>query len=253
MMKLDQRMWGSNTILNFPFGGAYTTVQDTQLADVPFSEAVVASVFFQAEVISQPGVAVDVKALTLTLNAGLGRVTVVRQTSWAGVPATGAPFFVTLPFVPVTQLLATVGGIGRTTSPGSDPLQILCTLEVAPISRFPMNDPLKFGMAKPGEADGLDDGMYEELQDEQPEAADLMRHRQDNGGHPLVAGADEVDVDELDGDDDDESSPQNRPPLPPRLQAVAERLARRLGRPPKVKDLPPWARIQLTRHLRGNQ
>lgn len=240
---LDQRMWGSNTLLQFAStlgGGPDTNLPDVQLADVPLPESCVASVFFQAEIVSPPGIGVVVTSLVLTLNLGLGRVTVLRPMVWSGVPALGVPLTWTLPFVPVKMLLASVSARGHGVG-GTDNAQILCTLEVAPISRFPMTDTLKFGMAKAGEADGLDDELLDDLEEQSPDEADVMRAEQDAGHHP-------GEIERV-----ERRSARHIPDdlLPPRVRRIVERLTRRLKRPPRVNDLPPWARQELQRHLKG--
>lgn len=261
-MRLDQRMWGSNALISLPFGPD-AFAPETQLADVPLPEACVCSIYFQADIASPPGQAGIVSSLYVKLSIGLGRSSVIRTISWAGVPVLGAPLEFTLPWVPAATVLAVVGASGRATAaPG--PLQILCTLNVAPISRFPQTDSLKFGMAKPGEADGLDDGMYEELEAESPDAADVMRDGQDEEhvhGELVKQEAARAELDD-DGDDDDDDDDEQleRPPthippnlLPPRVRRLVARLQRRLGRPPRVRDLPEWAQQDLKAHLRSGQ
>jgi hypothetical protein len=238
--RLDQRMWGSNALLSLPFGPDVST-PETQLADVPLPESCVCSIYFQADIVSPPSQPGIVESLFIKLSIGLGRSSLIRTIAWAGVPVFGAPLEFTLDFVPAATVLATVGAQGRATAaPG--PLQILCTLNVAPISRFPQSQGLKFGMAKAGEADGLDDGLLEELEAHSPDEADVMREAQDDG-HDLTE------------EEPARRGAPNIPPnlLPPRVRRFVERYTRRIGHPPRVRDLPPWAQAELQSHLRRGQ
>jgi hypothetical protein len=207
-------------------------------------EPCVASIFFQAELQVPPTLTYAIQFLTLTLNIGLGRVTVQRQVTWNGVPRLGVPIVYTIPFVPVTQILATVSGGGQ--SFASEPAQVLCTAEVAPISRFPMTNSLTFGMAKPGEADGADEELFEDLESHSPDEADVMRAAQDEGHDPTEA---------LEQHEGRARSPSHIPHemMPPRVSRVVKSFERRHGRPPRVRELPAWAQKELHRHIRGAQ
>jgi hypothetical protein len=232
-------MWGSNATLVFPINGSAVDVPDIQLIDAPMPEPCVASIFFQAEVLAPPTLTYAISYLTLTMQIGSGRVTVQRQETWNGTPRVGVPIVFTIPFIPVTSFLATVRGGGN--SFASEELKVLCTAQVAPISRYPVTNSLSFGMAKPGEADGADEELFEDLEAHSPDEADVMRAAQDAGHHPESA----LVRPEPRGISHDQ--------MPPRVSRVVRSLEKRLHRPPRMSDLPPWARRELTKHLRSGQ
>jgi hypothetical protein len=235
-------MWGSNTTLSFPVSGSVVDLPDTQLIDAPMPEPCVASLFFQAEVTAPPSLTYAISYLTLSLTIGLGRVSVNRQITWNGVPRLGVPIVFTIPFLPVVQILATVRGGGQ--SFASEPATVLCTAEVAPIGRFPMANSLTFGMAKPGEADGADDELLDELEPHSPDEVDIMRAAQDEGHDPTEALAEHEGA---------ARRPSHIPheAMPPRVSRVVKSLTKRLGRAPRLRELPPWAQQELHRHIRG--
>lgn len=250
MSQLDlTRMWGSSAQVIWQ-PGAPNRAPETQVADIRLPEACVTSVYFQAEVLTPPAVATGViQSLFLRLTIGLGRTTVHRVNAWIGVPTVGSPIQLTLPFVPAASILAQVGGIGNSLSL-TDAFALLCTIEVSPIGRFPIKkEPLQLGMALPGEADGMDDAMYENLEEQHPETAEIMRARQAAGEHPGDFEDTAAD-DELDEDDEEEEESEGVYVVPPQMVPLINRLSRRLGRPATVRDLPYRLQKMIARRIR---
>jgi len=245
---LDRRMWGSNTILSFPVSGSVVQLPPVQLIDAPMPEPCTATILFQAEVTAPPSLLYAISYLTLNLTIGLGRVSVNRQYTWNGTPRIGVPIIFTLPFVPVVQLLATVQGGGQ--SFGGEPATVLCSAQVSPIGRFPLSNSLTFGMAKPGEADGLDDELLDDLEAHSPDEADVMRAAQDEGHDPSDMLEHEH---EQQHPDRRARQPQHIPHemLPPRVSRIVKSLTRRLGHPPRLRELPAWAQNEVKRHIRS--
>jgi hypothetical protein len=238
------RMWGSTVDVH---------INDTiaadgfsvQFSDVRLPEPLDCSIYFHAE---RAGVAGTLVATTLELLIGLGRTNVKRTSTFMGQPTPTAPLDFSLPFQPMTIVQARAIVQGFKAASGTEPMIIRCTLQVAPVTRAQYEkEALKFGMALPGEADGMDDDLYEDLEENAPGVADIMRDRQANGedpGHP-------DDYDE----DVDRAPPRRRQIIvPPRFEAAIERVSRKLGRAARMSDLPPLLRSRLERAMaRGRQ
>lgn len=218
------RMWGSTTKIGFdPTGKAS---QAKQVADVRLPMACACTVYFMAEVTSQPAVTGVVNSLELEMTIGLGRVTVTRKLAFAGVPNPGAPFELTLPFVPIATLMATLSGNGTSFTPGED-YEITVTMMVTPIGILEIkSEPLEFGMATPGEVDEIDEDLRDELE---PDGNPSPEEVADDFEGPEEIEAEEVEV----------YVPKRKRQIeiPPELERYVARLSRRLGRPARLGDL----------------
>lgn len=232
------RMWGNSTRLAYDTSGV-NTFKPFQVGDVRLPEACVCTIYFQCEVISPASVAGVVHSLNLELIIGLGLTVSRRTISWAGMPGIGTPLQFTLPYQPSASVMATVSAnAGSLTS--NETFELLATLQVSPLARMPVHkEPLKFGMALPGEADALDDELVADLEQQHPEEVDIMRARQASGMGQMPHPAEEEE------EEDDE--PANAFRVPRHLQNLVARLERKLGRVPTVRDLPPHARRQVVR------
>lgn len=202
------KMWGSRLDLRFTSASGNNS-DSGQLADIRMPQPAACSIYFQAEIVSGTG---SVNNIFVSLLLGLGRTTVNRTVAYAFQPAAGAPLQVNFPSQPLVSLLANVQGFGTSTVVGQD-LIVACTIEVAPITSFPLNkEPLDFGMALPGEADSLDDDMREDLEHDAPSVQQIM-------------------------DAEDEPEEERRIILPKEFRPVIERLTRRLGRKPTLGEI----------------
>jgi hypothetical protein len=222
--------WGSSTRLIFDVSGEPGTSvsASAQLAQVSLPEPAVCSLYIQARLIT--GSPVDViRTFTLNLLEGIGRVTVPRQVSFADQPGTLSPIEFTLPWVPVHALNVNVEAV---LDHGSETPNPVCEVEVflvlSPLTRIPQKEQmLAFGMAMPGEADDLDDGLREDLETEGPTAQQAVLNglaSDQDGSSPEVEGDDEEE-----GDDD-------APELTP-LQRLAVAFEDRHGRRPTRIEL----------------
>lgn len=213
------RMWGSTTKIAFDPTGAQQS-QPRQVADVRLPMACACTIYFQAEVTSQPTVTGVVNSLELEMTIGLGRVTTTRKIAFAGVPNPGAQFELTLPFVPLATLMATLTGTGTSFTPGED-YEITITMMVTPVGILEIKaEPLEFGMATPGEADDIDEDLRDELEPDAPSPEDVAEETYE---------AEEVEV----------YRPRRKRQLevPVELERYIVRLSRRLGRPATLGDL----------------
>lgn len=233
------RMWGSSTRIGFDSSGV-NTFKPFQVADVRLPEACVVSMYFQVEVISPASVAGVVNSLNLELIIGLGLTVARRTISFAGVPVIGSPLQVTIPYQPAANVLAQVSANASASTPG-ETLELLCTLQVSPLARMPVvKEPLKFGMALPGEADALDDELVADLEQQHPEEADIMRERQ-------ATGQGQMPGEPYEEEEDEDEEPANALTVPAHLRNLVGRLERRLGRDVTIRDLPPHARRQMVK------
>lgn len=171
-------MWGS--VQRFTLNVTGELRAGAQLAQVTLPVAAVCSIYFQAQIEESTAPAGEIAVFTLNLNQGLGRITVPRQISFRQQPAPLSPIELTLPFVPLASLQADIQAIGTGFGVGEF-MRLACYLQLAPVSRIPQDaaPDMGFGMALPGEADGQDDDMYEELDDHNPELVDAMREAQE--------------------------------------------------------------------------
>ena len=239
------RMWGATSKLSFtgltPVGGV-----TLQLADIRLPEPVTASIYFQA---TRAGGAGTVQSLTLELFLGLGRTNVMRPSTFLLQPTFGAPVIFTLPMQPIATILARVIGTGFAS--GSEPVEVDCTLEVAPITRIHYEkEALKFGMALPGEADEAEHALREDLEEYAPGVRAIMAANP--GADPHAYEQQEHDDD--DGDDDPPPR-KGRPQIvvPKQFEPLIKQLSVRLGRPAKVADLSPNMRKRLLRAVKRTQ
>lgn len=229
------RMWGSTTKIAFDPTGAQQS-QPKQVADVRLPMACACTVFFMAEVTSQPTVAGVVNSLELEMTIGLGRVTTTRKLAFAGVPNPGAQFEVTLPFVPLATLMATLTGTGTSFTPGSD-YEITITMMVTPIGILKIEaEPLEFGMSTPGEAEDLDESLRDELEPDAPSPEEVAEEFPDD------MPADATDPEEAHEVEVYVPRRRRQIVIPPELERYVERLSRRLGRPARLGDLDPQRR-----------
>jgi hypothetical protein len=201
------KMWGSRLDLRFTSASGNNS-DSGQLADIRMPQPAACSIYFQAEVISGTG---SVNNIFVSLLLGLGRTTVNRTVAYAFQPAAGAPLEVNFPSQPLVSLLANVQGFGTSTVLGQD-LVVACTIEVAPITSFPLHDePMDFGMSVPGEADSLDDDMREDLEHDAPTREEIMEAREPEEPRRII--------------------------LPKKFRPLVERLTRELGRRPTLHEI----------------
>jgi hypothetical protein len=192
-----------------------------QLMQVTLPEPAVCSVYFQASMTtSDPGNTLQL--LSVNLNEGVGRVTVIREVTFLSQPAINSPLEFTLPFVPVNALNVDVLVTGSfLTGSGPQTIDVDMTMILSPITRIPQKEQkLTFGMAMPGEADALDDELRSELEAEGPTAAATVMH----------AHGEAHEDDEPEPDDQVER-------VPPWVMLLIKQLERRLGRPPSLPEL----------------
>jgi hypothetical protein len=226
------RMWGASGKLVFP-GPAVVDSVTLQLADIRFPEPVSATISFIAHRAGGPG---TVQALTLELLLGLGRTNVTRPATFNLQPTFGVPIVYLIEMQAVVSVQGRVIGSGF--SAGAVAAEVDCTLQASPITRIQYErEALKFGMALPGEADGMDDAMREDLEEYAPEEAAIMRERQAQGRHPF------------EDDEEDEEPDRGRIVVPPQFERAIGRVSARLGRPARVADLPPPLRKRLLRAI----
>jgi hypothetical protein len=219
--------WGSSSLLHFD--NSLPNDLSDQLAQISLPEPAVCSIYFQATFRPSNPADVRVGTLTINLSAGVGRVTVPRQVSFSGQPASGAPLEFTMPFVPVHALQVDVECTAFFTNPASADLQMY--LLVTPITRIPQKiQQLQFGMATPGEADSLDDELRENLEDESPSVAQILEGEADERVHGV------------EGDDE----PEEVAAAPQWLLGLVDRFHERYGRAPTRGEL----RQVAARHLR---
>lgn len=173
-------MWGSSSRLKLVGSTTFAQQFSGQLAQVTLPEPAVCSFYLQAAITSQTNALTTVGSLTINLLQGIGRVTVPRSLTFMGQPAPGAPLELTIPFVPLHSVQVDMVGImGGPFNPG-DELTIEAYFVLAPITKVGGDKagvPLEFGMALPGEADGLDDSMHDEVEEEHPGTIEVMRAR----------------------------------------------------------------------------
>lgn len=221
------RMWGATGKLSLP--PAASPAVTLQLNDIRFPEPVSATISFIAHRAGGPGV---VQSLTLELLLGLGRTNVKRTATFNLQPTFNVPIVYVIEMQPVVSVQGLVLGFGFSSDP-----QVLaevdCTLQASPITRIQYErEALKFGMALPGEADGFDDSLREDLEEFAPDQAEIMRQQQAAGYHPTDP--------EEEYEEEDEPPPRERGRIvvPPQFERAVGRVSARLGRPAKVSDLP---------------
>lgn len=230
-------MWGASgeLLLN----GANQSRSTVQLAQVTLPRPAVCTVYLQAEIFENTAPAGYVQQLTIKLFTGLGRITIPRSWTFNMQPAPLSPLEFTIPFMPAHAVQAEVTALGVNVLPANY-LRLMCQLQLSPITQIPQDgQPLKFGMALPGEADGMDESMYEDLEETAPGAAELMRREQE------AFGDEDGEDDEL---DDEEPAPR-RVVVPRQYQRMIDQLSRRLGRVATMRDLDPGTRRRLMRAI----
>jgi len=171
--------WGSSAIITL----VNEPAQSVQLAQISLPEPAVCSIYLQARIISNADPADTVQAFTVNLIQGVGRVAVPRTLTFQAQPAVNAPLELTIPWVPLHALQVNVEAVGLFFS-GAPEIRIEIYMVLSPLTRIPQKEQkLAFGMAMPGEADDLDDGLREELETEGPTATQIMmqghEHNQD--------------------------------------------------------------------------
>jgi len=182
------KLWGSSTPLQI-IGVTPTSGVSAQVADVRMPEPLTCAVYFQAEFTGGAG---TVQALTLNLHAGLGRTTVNRSLSFLGQPAPGNGLELTIPFLPMVNLLADVVVLGFA-APGSPEVvngfpafTLTLTLQAAPLNRAHFAQEMKsFGMSLPGEADELDNELERDLEPSVP-AREIITTAEPSPGNRLI-------------------------------------------------------------------
>jgi hypothetical protein len=164
------KMWGSSNQLRFTNASA-ANLDSQQLADVRLPEPAVCSIAFQSRITSGSGL---VSVLNLELILGLGRTVMTEVVTFGAQPSAGAPLNFLRPSQPLSSLQVRVFGFGSSDNP--DDLILTNTIQVGPFTRINYkSDPLTFGMAQPGEADGLDDALRDDLEGESPTVQQIMQ------------------------------------------------------------------------------
>lgn len=221
--------WGSSAslVVEQP-QPAFSPVVSAQLAQVSLPEPAVCTVYFQVTVESADPRDV-LRAFTLNLNQGVGRVTIPRQITFPFQPAVNAPLEYTIPFIPVHALNVDCSATVDTGSPSPN-VRITVYMELSPLTRIPQKQQqLAFGMALPGEADDLDDDLREDLEAEGPTTQQIMMA----GREHALDGSDGLEqVEGDDGEADEEEAPELTP-----VQRLALALTERLGRRPTRIEL----------------
>jgi hypothetical protein len=168
------KMWGSSNQLRFTSASA-ANLDSQQLADIRFPEPAVCSIFLQSSITSGSGA---VSVLNFELIVGLGRTVTTRVFTYPAQPVIGIALDVIVPQQPISSLQARVFGFGTSFVVGQE-LVVTNVIEVAPFTRIDYkSDPLTFGMAEPGEADGLDDDLRDELEAEAPTVREMLYNEQ---------------------------------------------------------------------------
>lgn len=210
--------WGSSAIIRLQS----EPTSSVQLAQISLPEPAVCSIYLQARIIFNLDPRDTVQAFTVNLIQGVGRVAVPRTLVFQAQPAVNSPLELTIPWVPLHALQVNIEAQGLFFS-GAPDLQIETYMILSPLTRIPQKEQqLAFGMATPGEADDLDDGLREELEAEGPTVQEIMSAGQTSGD---ASDGDAVEGDEGDdeGDDEGELSPLDR---------LRHQMEQRLGRPP---------------------
>lgn len=164
------KMWGSSNQLRFTSASASNT-DSQQLADIRFPEPAVCSIFLQSAILSGTG---TIGVINYELIVGLGRTVTTRILTYPAQPTPGIALDVIVPQQPISSLQVRVFGTGSSSVVGQDYI-VQNVIEVAPFTRLDYRkDPLTFGMAEPGEADGLDDDLRDELEAEAPTVREML-------------------------------------------------------------------------------
>lgn len=237
--------WGSSARLAFDMSGEPGQIIATsaQLAQVSLPEPAVCTLYIQAT-FSATSDLDSIDTLTLNLFEGIGRVTVPRQITFKSQPGSLSPLEFTIPFIPVHALNVDVtASLVHVSDDPANRAEVEIYFVLSPLTRIPQQvQQLAFGMATPGEADDLDDGLREELETEGPTVQQVMANTLDGED-----ASDGVDPEEGEPDDDDE------PDLTP-LQALALRMTERLGRrPTRIELRRAVLRIRQRQQRRGGR
>jgi hypothetical protein len=186
-----------------------------QLGAVTLPEPAVCSLYFQVTITrASTDPLAAVRAYTLNLLQGVGRVTIPRQITFDAQPAVGAPIEFTLAFMPLHALQVNVQQLCQNIV--ASPMETECYLVLSPLHRVaaaPAEQGMTFGMDLPGEADELDHELVQELEEDCPTVAAVMAA----------------------GDDDSVAEPEiiERPSEARVIvDQIIARLTERLGRPP---------------------
>lgn len=164
--------WGqSTTLLIDPIA----PVNAAQILNVNLPVPAVCVVYLTARILP-PGTAGLMWSFAANFKVGVGRTSLQQTFIWNNQPTIAVPLQFTLPATPITALQLDV------TASGSGPLELDIGAELAPVTWIPSSDSsLQFGMALPGEAEGLDDDAYDEIQEDYPEMAERLRAEQEEG------------------------------------------------------------------------
>lgn len=221
--------WGSSAIIRLQS----QPTSSVQLAQISLPEPAVCSIYLQARVIFNADARDVVQAFTVNLIQGVGRVAVPRTLTFQGQPAVTGPLELTIPWVPLHALQVNIEAVGLFFS-GAPDLQIETYMILSPLTRIPQKEQqLAFGMATPGEADDLDDGLREELEAEGPTVQRAMAE-----GRSTVDGSDGDDGEQPEQDDDGDDGDGGEPePELTGVQKVALALEQKLGRRPTRIEL----------------
>lgn len=227
--------WGSSAIMEVTTPQViFQEAVSAQLAQISLPEPAVCTIYFQAAM-STRNPADRVRAFTIELTEGVGRVAVPRSLTFQFQPAVDAPLEFTIPFIPLHALQVRVSATVDAFTEDPAPLvRIETYMILSPLTRIPQREQkMTFGMATPGEADDLDDELREELQAEGPTAKEaVMQGRRPYDG---VDGGEPVEGDDEE-DDDEEDGPQVQR-VPAWLLQVVDQLTSRYGRKPSKTEL----------------
>lgn len=205
-----------------------TISPSAQLAAVTLPEPAVCSLYFQVTITrASTDPLATIRAYTLNLLQGIGRVTIPRQITFDAQPAVGAPIEYTLPFMPIHALNVNVQQLCQNIV--VSPMETECYLVLSPLTRVAAapDEGMTFGMDLPGEADELDHELVQELEEDCPTVAEVMTESTDEPEIIERPSEARVIVDQIVAR---LTERLGRPPTRPEAEAAVRRVQARLDR-----------------------
>jgi hypothetical protein len=167
-------LWGQSARMRLEFG----TAVSQQVLQVSLPSPAVCAIYLRVEQETPPGFG-NIHLFTAQFTIGLGRTNIRRTLVWPNAPAPGAPIEFVIPMQPVgaLQLDCTLEGVAL------PEIFVNVGAELAPITHISPSakPPLKFGMALPGEAEGVDDDAFDELEEYDPDLVEQLRQMRESG------------------------------------------------------------------------